>query len=75
MTIADKAMQEASYKFQAAGDGPARREFVLQLVKDTCAAENIEIGPFLDQLVAYIKQCIDFVNGFKETADGKAAAK
>lgn len=71
MNIADKAMQEASYKFPNLGSGAERREFVLGLVKETCLAEGIDLGPFMDQMVAYIKQCIEFVNGFKETEIGK----
>lgn len=73
MSIADKAMQEASYKFPKLGSGAERREFVLNLVQETCLAEGIDLGPFIEQITAYIKQCIEFVNGFKETEAGKAA--
>ena len=41
MSIADKAMQEASYKFPKLGSGAERREFVLNLVQETCLAEGI----------------------------------
>ena len=75
MNVADKAMQEASYKFPVKGDGPERKEFVLNLVKEACLAEGIDLGPFFEQLTAYINQCIEFVNGFKETEDGKNTKK
>lgn len=60
MMAADAAMQAAEASSLA---GPDKKEMVISMVKASCAAAGLDIGPFVDQLSAYIDQCIEFYNG------------
>jgi len=63
MKIADAAMVEVE---QSQLDGDSKKKLVLDSVKEGCKAAGINVDDFIDQLGAYIDDCIKFVNGFKK---------
>ena len=69
MEIADAAMREVE---KSAAEGKEKKELVINAVKEGCKAAGIDVGPFIDQLVAYIDNCIEWYNGM---ADSTKVAK
>lgn len=63
MKIADAAMVEVE---KSSAKGAEKKQMVIDAVKAGCKEAGIECDDFIDQLVAYIDQCIDFANGFKK---------
>ena len=63
MKIADAAMIQVE---KSSAKGAQKKEMVIDAVKAGCKEAGIECDDFIDQLVAYIDQCIDFANGFKK---------
>ena len=61
--MADKAMQEAEKEIASGAD---KKKAVIEAVKEGCKAEGLDIDAFLDQLSAYIDQCIKFHNDMNE---------
>ena len=59
MSMADAAMKEAEASQKSGED---KKQMVLDAVKSSCKAANINIDAFIDQLSQYIDQTIDFVN-------------
>ena len=57
MSMADAAMQQVE---QSTGD---KKQMAINIVKESAKAAGINIDDFLDQLSAYIDQCIAFFNG------------
>jgi len=62
MTIAKAAMSKAE---ESGKSGKAKKEMVVDAVKEGCTAAGIDIAPFLDQLLAFIDQSIAFANTIK----------
>lgn len=60
MEIADAAMKEAE---KSTLHGASKKELVINMVKEGCKAAGIDLGPFIDQLGAYIDSCISWYNG------------
>lgn len=63
ITMADSAMQEAEKTGKSGAD---KKQQVIDAVKAGCQAAGLNIDQFLDQLSAYIDQCIAFANGLKK---------
>ena len=59
MSIADAAMKEAE---SSLASGETKKQFVIDTVKASCKAANIDLDIFIDQLSEYIDQTITFVN-------------
>ena len=59
MQAADAGMQAAEGSTLKGADAKA---MAIDMVKGSCAAVGLDITPFLDQLSAYIDQCIAFHN-------------
>ena len=59
MSIADAAMKEAESSILS---GEAKKQFVIDTVKASCKAANIDLDLFIDKLSEYIDQTIAFVN-------------
>ena len=59
ISMADAAMKEAEASGKSGAD---KKEMVIESVKAGCKAAGLNIDDFLDQLGAYIDQCIGFVN-------------
>jgi hypothetical protein len=59
VTMAEAAMKEAEASGKSGAD---KKEMVIESVKAGCKAAGLNIDDFLDQLGAYIDQCIGFVN-------------
>ena len=59
MSMADSAMKEAEASGKAGAD---KKAMVIEAVKAGCKAGGIDLDSFLDQLSAYIDQCIKFAN-------------
>ncbi len=73
MNIADAAMKEAEKSTVA---GKSKKELVINMVKEGCLAAGIDLGPFIDQLGAYIDSCIGWYNGMVDsTKSVKKVAK
>lgn len=63
MKIADQAMAEAEASLK---DGESKKKMVIDCVKEGCKAAGINVDDFIDQLGAYIDDCIKFVNSVKK---------
>ena len=63
MEIADAAMKEAE---KSTLSGAGKKELVVNMVKEGCKAAGIDLGPFIDQLGAYIDSCISWFNGMSK---------
>lgn len=59
MNIAEAAMSEAE---KSGKSGKDKKQMVIDMVKKGCLAAGIDLGPFLDQLLAFIDQSIAFAN-------------
>lgn len=59
MTVADAAMEQIEHQEIYGKDA---RQAAIQLVNTSCTAMGLDISEFIDQLVAYIDDCIDFHN-------------
>lgn len=59
MQIADAAMIEAE---NSTLHGAGKKEMVINMVKASCKAANIDVDLFIDQLDQYIEQAIKFFN-------------
>ncbi len=59
MSIADTCIKEAEKSGKSGSD---KKKMVIDMVKSSCKSQGIDADNFLDQLDAYIDQCIDFVN-------------
>ena len=53
------AMKEAESSLLS---GETKKQFVIDTVKTSCKAANIDLDLFIDKLSEYIDQTIDFVN-------------
>ena len=63
MKIADAAMKEVEHSTMSGAD---KKATVMNTVKDACKEAGIEIDAFIDQLSAYIDECIKWFNGMNE---------
>lgn len=63
MQIADAAMTEAEKSLQS---GDTKKQVVIDTVKASCKAANIDVELFIDQLSDYIDQTISFVNSMNK---------
>ena len=70
VNMADAAMQKAEKEIASGVD---RKTAVIEAVKAGCKAEGLDIDAFLDQLSAYIDQCIKFHNDMNEAEAARAA--
>lgn len=61
--VADAAMKDIE---KSTLKGAAKKEAVISAVKEGCKAAGIDLGPFIDQLDAYIDSCIDWYNGMSK---------
>lgn len=59
MEVADSAMKSVE---KSQKEGKDKKEMVIQAVNDACKTAGIELNGFIEQLSAYIDQCIDFAN-------------
>ena len=59
MAAADAAMEQVEHLDVYGGDA---KQMVIDMVKKTCVAMGLDISGFIDQLGAYIDDCIDFHN-------------
>ena len=62
MNIAKTAMRKAE---ESGKKGKAKKEMVVDAVKEGCKASGIDLDPFIDQLLAFIDQSIAFANTIK----------
>lgn len=62
MTIARAAMSKAE---ESGKQGKAKKEMVIEAVKEGCRAAGFDADPFIDQLMAFIDQSIEFANTIK----------
>lgn len=63
MTAADAAMEQVEHQELYGEDA---QQAAVEIVKATCAAIGLDINAFIDQLNAYIKDCIGFHNRMNE---------
>lgn len=63
MAAADAAMEQVESQELYGKDA---REAAIELVNTTCLAMGLDISAFINQLVAYIDDCIDFHNRMNE---------
>lgn len=63
ITMADAAMQEAEKSGKSGAD---KKKQVIESVKAGCKAAGLNIDDFIDQLGAYIDQCIAFANNLNK---------
>ena len=70
VNMADAAMQKAEKEIASGAD---KKKAVIEAVKEGCKAEGLDIDAFLDQLSAYIDQCIKFHNDMNEAEATRAA--
>lgn len=68
MEMADAAMTEAEKSGKAGED---KKSMVIDAIKASALAANLDITPFLDQLDQYIDDTIRFVNKMKEQNKNK----
>lgn len=61
--IADKAMQAAE---KSAATGADKKQMVIDVLSASCKEAGIDIDDFIEQISAYIDNCISFVNGMKK---------
>lgn len=62
-SMADAAMQEAEKSGKSGAD---KKQQVIDAVKVGCKAAGLNIDDFVDQLSAYIDQCIAFANSLNK---------
>ena len=70
VNMADAAMKQAE---ASQASGADKKKMVIEAVKAGCKAEGLDIDVFLDQLSAYIDQCIKFFNDMNKSANTAAA--
>lgn len=63
MSMADAAMKEAE---KSTLSGAGKKELVINMVKESCKAAGVNLDPFIDQLGAYIDNCISWYNGMQK---------
>jgi len=63
MIAADAAMKSAE---ESTKKGAEKKQMVIDMVKASLAANGIDISLFLDQLNAYIDDCIKFANSMNK---------
>lgn len=63
MQIADAAMVEAE---KSVRHGEGKKQMVINMVKASCKAANIDVELFIDQLDQYIEQAIAFFNNMNK---------
>ena len=68
MKIADEAMAEVEDGITSGAD---KKQLVIDAVKAGCKAAGINADAFLDQLDAYIDDCIKFANKVRNTSCNK----
>lgn len=62
MEMADAAMKVAE---KSGASGADKKDMVIESIKASALAANLDLSMFLDQLSLYIDQTIDFVNNMK----------
>lgn len=62
MEMADAAMKAAE---KSGASGADKKDMVIESIKASTLAANLDLSMFLDQLNLYIDQTIDFVNDMK----------
>jgi len=62
MEMADAAMKIAE---KSGASGADKKDMVIESIKASALAANLDLSMFLDQLSLYIDQTIDFVNSMK----------
>ena len=62
MEMADAAMKIAE---KSGASGADKKDMVIESIKASALAANLDLSMFLDQLSLYIDQTIDFVNNMK----------
>lgn len=60
---ADAAMKTAE---ESGKNGADKKEMVIEMVKSSCKASGLNIDAFMDQLSAYIDECISFANSLNK---------
>jgi len=60
---ADAAMKTAE---ESGKKGADKKQMVIDMVKASLAANGLDIGAFIDQLSAYIDDCIKFANSLNK---------
>lgn len=68
MSMADAAIKEAEKSMASGAD---KKETVIEAVKEGCKAAGLNIDDFMDQLSAYIDQCIKFYNDMSSATPEK----
>ena len=63
MSVADAAMKEVE---QSMRSGEEKKQIVIDTVKASCKAADVNLDDFIDQLSSYIDDTIAFVNGMKK---------
>jgi len=63
MIAADAAMEDVEQLEVYGGDA---KRMVIEMVKKTCKAAGLDISAFIDQLSAYIDDCVAFHNRMNE---------
>lgn len=63
--IKQVAMTAMSKAEESGKKGKAKKEMVIDAVKEACKAAGIDMDAFIDQLVAFIDQSISFANTIK----------
>ena len=63
MAAADAAMEQVEHQELYGKDA---RRAAIELVKTSCTAMGIDVSEFIDQLIAYIDDCIAFHNRMNE---------
>lgn len=72
MTAADAAIKEAEKSTLSGAD---KKQLVINMVKSSCEAAGLDISAFVDQLSAYIDDCIKFVNDVSAATPKKSSKK
>lgn len=67
-TMASAAMEQAEKTGKTGAD---KKQMVIDSVKVGCKAAGIQIDDFIDQLSAYIDQCISFANTLNQKKTSK----
>lgn len=70
VNMADAAMKQAE---TSKASGADKKKMVIEAVKAGCKSEGLDIDAFIDQLSAYIDQCIKFHNDLAEAEQVAAA--
>lgn len=63
MQAADAAMEVVEHSHM---NGKNKKDLAMDMVKKSCEAMGLDITPFLDQLSAYIDQCISWFNQMQD---------